>query len=84
MVCVILGANKAVWRQAGAICAFITCFFHLIAIIVTLAFRFRPMGQLCAIMTAETNYTSSDVSEKPTDDWTYEKDGSLILGIAIL
>ena len=81
-MCVCVGSRVAVVRLLAAWFACCICCAHFPIIITTAVFRFRPQGMLCALSEANTYY--SDDESLPTDDWTYEKDGSLILALWII
>lgn len=81
MICVSIGAYISYLRFIGAVCA--TCCFcvHFAIIVATGVYRFSLFGQLCALSTMPTNWTSDT---EVNDDWTYEKDGKLILALWII
>lgn len=83
MICVGIGAWKAWARFTGAICAFPMWCFNFAMLIVTATFRFRAYGKACALVESDTNMPS-DSFEDLDDQWTYEKDGALIMGIFIV
>ena len=82
MCCVGFGAYLPLCRCLGALSATCCCCAHFAIIVATGVYRFSLFGRLCALNKLATNWTSDD--ELPNDDWTYEKDGSLILGLWIL
>ena len=82
MICVGLGAFNAWLRLFGMCSASCLCCLHFAFIIVTGVYRFRDYGKLCALNKLYTNQTSTD--EPANDDWTYEKDGTLILSLWII
>ena len=83
-ICVCVGAYKPMLRCIAACCMSCLCCSHFCTWIAVAVYRFRPQGKLCALSKVWTSYTSSDITELPTDDWTYEKDGSLILGLWVV
>ena len=83
-ICVCIGAYKPMLRCIASCCMSCMCCVHFCTWIAVAVYRFRPQGKLCALSKAWTNYTSTDLTELPTDDWTYEKDGSLILALWVL
>ena len=82
MCCVGFGAYLPLFRCLGAFCATCCCCAHFGIIVATGVWRFSLYGRLCALSKQATNWTSDD--ELPNDDWTYEKDGKLILALWIL
>lgn len=82
MCCVGVGAYVPIFRCLGACCAPWCCCAHFAIIVMTGVFRFSLYGRLCALSKGATNWTSKD--DAPDDDWTYEKDGQLILALWIL
>ena len=80
--CVCFGSRIVMCRLLAAWFACCICCAHFPIIITTAVFRFRPQGALCALSTANTYF--ADDESMPTDDWTYEKDGSLILALWII
>ena len=83
-ICVCIGVYKPMLRCIAACCMSCLCCAHFCTWIAVAVYRFRPVGKLCALSKVWTSYTSSDVTEMPTDDWTYEKDGALILGLWVV
>ena len=81
MCCVAIGAYHPVFRCLGAVCAACFCCSQFGMIVATGVFRFSLYGRLCALSKRPTNWTSETELD---DDWTYEKDGNLILALWIL
>ena len=82
MCCVCFGSRVAICRVVASACG--TCLFvyHIAAIVTTGTFRFRDQGKLCALNKTPTLWTSK--TELPKDDFTYEKDASLIVGLWVV
>jgi len=83
MVCACVGTKKAIARVIASCCACAICCAHFGIIITTAVFRFRPQGQLCALSLRPTS-VPADKDSEITDDWTYEKDGALLLALWII
>ena len=83
-ICVCIGAYKPMLRVIAACCMTCLCCAHFCTWIAVAVYRFRTSGKLCALSKTWTSYTSSDLTEMPTDDWTMEKDGALILALWVL
>ena len=81
-VCVCVGSRVAIARLLGAWFACCICCAHFPIIITTAVLRFRPQGMLCALSEANTYFVDDET--KPTDQWTYTSDGSLILALWIM
>lgn len=75
--CVCCGSKIAIARLCGALCACCICCAHIPIILSTAVYRFRPQGMFCALSERPTFY--EEVLKRPTDQWTYAKDGALIL-----
>ena len=82
MVCLALGAFRPWFNFFGVLCTPCTFCAHFAIIVTTGVFRFSDFGKLCAITTLPSHYTSE--SAEPSADWTYAKDGSMILTIWLL
>ena len=80
--CVCCGSRIAFARFCGAICACCICCAHIPIILASAVYRFRPQGMFCALSERPTYY--EDTEKKPTDQWTYAKDGALILGLLLI
>merc|ERR1712051_24328 len=73
------------WSHVYFSMGFLMLFVLLATICVCVGvYKFRDYGKLCALSKAWTNYTSTDLTELPNDDWTMEKDGALILGLWVM
>ena len=83
-ICVCIGAFKPMLRCIAGCCMSCLCCAHFCTFIAVAVYRFRTQGQICALSKVWTGYASSDYKELPTDDWTMEKDGSLILALWVL
>ena len=83
-ICVCVGVYKPVLRCIASCCMSCLCCAHFCTWIAVAVYRFRDYGKLCALSKAWTNYTSTDLTELPNDDWTMEKDGALILGLWVM
>ena len=83
LTCVAIGAKKAAFRLLGACCANCVCCWFFAVGITTFVFRGNGLGRICAMNKTGTNYPT-DKYEDGNDDWTYEKDGALILAISII
>ena len=81
-----VGAYKALVRLIAALCTCILCLYAFSMLIVTPVYRFRPMGALTALCEDDTNVICTDVNDSScvNSDWTYKKDGELILAIWIV
>jgi hypothetical protein len=75
MLCVGLGTHKPHLRVIGAGFALCLCFAHFVILIATAVYRFQTVGMLCGLSTAASNISAESVDA----DWTYEKDGKLIV-----
>ena len=84
MICLALGAFRPWFNFFGVLCTPCTFCAHFAIIVTTGVFRFSDFGKLCAITTLPSLYTSSDIGAEPSSDWTYAKDGSMILTIWLL
>ena len=84
--CVCIGAYKPIFRCIAGCAMNCLCCAHFGMWIATAVYRFRPYGKLCALSKVWTNYTSTDLlsTDYYDDSWTYEKDGSLILGLWVV
>jgi len=82
MICVCIGAKVPFSRLIASICAFCLCCAHFPIIITTAVYRFRPYGMYCAL--SERNTYFADTDSDSTDDWTYAKDGALLLALWII
>ena len=78
--CIIMGRIRPKWRLLASYLGFLLCLAHLGAIVTVAIFRFRTQGALCSLYTVPNNYTTSKVTTL-NDDWTFEKDGALILAL---
>ena len=76
-VCITLGTIEPLLRVAGSACACCLCLSYLGVMIATAAYRFGKWGQLCALYKEGTN--AKRVNEPVGDDWTYQKDASMIM-----
>merc|ERR1712156_300107 len=78
--CVIMGRIKAFWRVLAAYAGFVIFLVNLAILSVTGYLRYRPQGALCSV---NADYTHApNTNHKDVDDsWTYEKDGSMMLGL---
>ena len=83
MICVAVGAYKHKARVVGAYYASCLWCAHFAIIIATGVYRLRPVGMACALNESATNAPTSDI-EDANDDWTYKKDGALILALWII
>lgn len=80
MICVGFGSCIPVCRLTGAWCASFLCLAHFAVIVMTGIYRYSSMGVLCSLATGSSNITSDSVS----DDWTYEKDGRLMVFLFVI
>ena len=71
-------------RCIAGCCMSCLCCVHFCTWISVAVYRFRDQGKLCALSKIYTSVTSSDQGTVAEDDWTYEKDGSLILALWVL
>lgn len=71
-------------RCIAGCCMSCLCCVHFCTWISVAVYRFRDQGKLCALSKVPTSVTSSDAGTRAEDDWTYEKDGSLILALWVL
>ena len=78
--CVIMGRIKAFWRVVAAYAGFVIFLVNIAILSVTGYLRYRPQGALCSV---NADYTHApNTNHKDVDDtWTYEKDGSMMLGL---
>ena len=81
--CIIMGRIRPKWRLLASYTGFALALAHLGIIVTTAIYRFNSAGALCALRTSATNVPTTNGSDS-NDDWTYEKDGSLILALWIL
>ena len=79
--CVMCGTKTHYCRVISAVCMSCWCCLHFISMIITAMLRFNKFGRICSLNMTATNYLSKT---EFNDDWTYEKDGSLILVIWIM
>ena len=84
MCCVCPGAKIPFARMCAAFCALGVCCCHFLVIIMTAVLRFRPYGQYCALSKRPTNFTGPELEDEVNDDWTYAKDGTLILALWVI
>ena len=82
MCCLCCGTRVAFCRVCASVCASCLCLIHFAAIIVTPVYRFRDQGALCALSKTPTYWTSK--TDLPKDDFTFAKDGSLIVGLWVV
>ena len=82
MFCIGLGTLRPWFNFFGVTLAPCICIAHLVIIIMTGTARFSAWGKLCALTTLPTNFEAK--GEMPTNDWTYAKDGQLILVFWVL
>ena len=82
-----LGARFFTVRIIGACMnCFLTC-VHFAAIVTTAVYRFNAKGKLAAICLSPSHYEEGGVPDDPlgsgvlNSDWTFKKDGDLILAI---
>ena len=83
LLCAFVGTWKPMWRFMAGSCANMICCAHFGIWIATGVARLGKLGRLCAMNRSGSNYPSDDVSEA-NDDWTYEKDGKMLLAFWIL
>ena len=83
MVCVAVGAYKATIRTVAAYFAVCIYCAHFGTIVATGVYRFRPIGMACAMSEKATNAPTENVVDI-NDDWTYKKDGTLLLALFIV
>ena len=81
--CVIMGRIKAFWRVLAAYTGFIIFLANLAILATTGYYRYRTQGSLCALYT-EMSHAPTTEPLDVNDDWTFEKDGSLILALWLI
>ena len=69
-------------RLLGSCCGLFWNCCHVIAIIVTAAYRFDSQGKLCALNDMKSAY--DDNNEYYLDEWTYEDDGRAITAFWVM
>ena len=82
-ICVAVGAYNHLCRAIGAICGCCLCITHFALIVTAGVFRFSNFGKLASLHLGPTYVPSTNILDV-SDDWTYEKDGQLILALFIL
>ena len=79
----ILGAWSFHARGLASCCGSMCCCLNLASIVTTGVFRYNNMGNFSALCLTPTNYDSSNELSKVNDDWTYNSDAALIVGLWI-
>ena len=82
--CIVMGRIKAKWRLMASYVGFALALAHLGIIVAAAIYRFRPAGALCSLIEGAATNAPTQVKADLNDDWTYEKDGSLILALWVL
>lgn len=81
--CVCMGRIKPKWRMMSTYVGLILCLGHIVILVFTGMFLFRPQGQLCSLNLGKTSAATPKLKNL-NDTWTYQKDGMLLQILWIL